>query len=609
MPLKPSNNGRGGYAANLPRPSFSLGQIAAQRAAGINPKTGRARPPMPLVLPQGGGRLGGQPTSLGALATSPMPLGAPGVPPAASPTRQAWKESGPPSPPPTTGYSNQGMFIKPNSSGLDSSYFPSMPAAKPAFTIQDNPAFDLGQGPINLNMGGRPANDGPRQPAPRQVAQPVNQPNGLGTFRAANNPNNAYGGGGGTVMNIPNPAYTQALMQGAQNNAMNSAVAGANQTRVSGPLSSVTGPSGALQNPGLYTAQYNNSPKAQQSIGAMGDVGDARWRANMGPNDTYTDQGQVIRGGGGGSGTGTTGAAGASGSSGAAAGGTSPPNGAQQILDPLVAQFQQAMDDSNAANDARDVRGMTKLETNEARSQADLARMGQSRAQEIRDGARRAEAQGMQNLTARGLANTTNLPTMQRGVQRDANRAMTQLGDVMAQNRYNQNRQNTLDQTSWIFNRDDQGPNYDTLANLALGLAQSQVQPPAFDINDVLSRLGRQPSIQDLLSMLPQMQGGNLQQPNQQFPQLPRVNFPQQQQQIQGGMGNDFIFEGNQNFGGLGGLAQQRQQQQQPPVQQQPQQGGSSATGASYYPGMGYGWMNPDGSFMSEEQWLFENGF
>lgn len=437
-------------------------------------------------------------------------------------------------------------------------------AARPAAAAVANPggAIRSAAQTIGSPASGQSTNNGP-------------QP---GTFRAANNPNNAYGGGGGIGMNIPNPALTQALMMGAQSNAMGNALSQVNDPamRVSGPLNNViTTPGSAGAGLGQWMAQQQNAAHAnigndptRGGVMALSDyVNRPDGSRVLGNPNNYADATQMLGGraprdlspGMGGAGTsggsGSTGGSSAASGSSNAGGGTSPtPNSAQQMLDPLVAQYQAAMDAANASNDQRYDQGLANLAAQRSRSEADLARMGASRAQEIRDNARRAEAQGMQNLTARGLANTTNLPTMQRGVARDANRAQTALGDVMAQNRYNQDRAMTGDLNQWIYQRDDQAPSFDTLANLALGLAQAQVQPPAFDINSVLDRLGRQPSIQDLLSMLPQMPRANLQQPYAQFPYLPGINFPQQGaggnvgQQGQAGPAGGRPFEVNGQF-------------------------------------------------------------
>lgn len=486
------------------------------------------------------------PLNLGALVTRPMALtGAPGVPAATpAPARQATKEA------PVFGGLGSVLGGLARVAG-NSMVGAGNAAARPAAAAVANPggAIRSAAQTIGSAASGQPTNNGP-------------QP---GTFRAANNPNNAYGGGGGIGMNIPNPALTQALMMGAQSNAMGNALSQVNDPsmRVSGPLNNViTTPGSAGAGLGQWMAQqqnaahanigndptrggvmalsdYVNRPDGSRVLGNPNNYADAtQMLGGRAPRDLSPGMGGAGTSGGSGS---TSGSSAASGSSNAG-GGTSPtPNSAQQMLDPLVAQYQAAMDAANASNDQRYDQGLANLAAQRSRADADLARMGQSRAQEIRDNARRAEAQGMQNLTARGLANTTNLPTMQRGVARDANRAQTALGDVMAQNRYNQDRAMTGDLNQWIYNRDDQAPSFDTLANLALGLAQAQVQPPAFDINSVLDRLGRQPSIQDLLSMLPQVPRANLQQPYAQYPYLPNINFPDQ---MQGSGGNDQVGGG-----------------------------------------------------------------
>lgn len=566
------------------------------------------------------------PMNLGALATRPMTMGAPGVP-AATPAapRQATKD-GPGSGVPAnwlkpSGLPTQTYMAADNvDPGIADRFYGNAPRpGSLGFGMTTQQMVQAGQGGFGgaarPNPNGAAANGGAAVRPGAGAPQQPNMQNGLGQLmqqqtqqrpqqRPSNNvywPANSIG---------PASTATASAMIGAQNSAMNNAVGQANNSLVSGPLRSVTGSTGDLQNPGLYTAAYNAAPKAQQTIGAMGDVGDARWNANMGGGGTYTDQGQVI--GGGSAGSGTAGNAGTSGSSNAGAGGTSPsaPNAAQQMLDPLVAQFQGAMDAANASNDQRYDQGLGNLAAQRARSEADLARMGQSRAQEIRDNARQQNASVMQNLTARGLANTTNLPTMQRGVNRDAQRSMTQLGDAMATNRYNQDRAMTGDLNQWIYNREDQAPSYDTLANLALGLNQAQVQPPPFDINDVLSRLGRTPSIQDLLSLMPQLQGGQLQQPNMQYPNLPRINFP-----MQGGAGNDFIAGGPGFVGGGGGLGQLVNRQQPPQnVNLQPPGGGGFAGGGFAGPqgsygggGVGEGYYDANGNwvpYMIDQQGL-----
>lgn len=521
-----------------------------------------ARPIKPApVRPMGGRPQFMLPKAHGTLATQPMALtGAPGVPATTPATaRQATKEA--------PAFGGLGSVL----GGLARVAGNSMvgagnAAARPAAAAVANPggAIRTAAQTVGSAASGQPTNNGP-------------QP---GTFRAANNPNNAYGGGGGIGMNIPNPALTQALMMGAQSNAMGNALSQVNDPsmRVSGPLNNViTTPGSAGAGLGQWMAQQQNAAHAnigndptRGGVMALSDyVNRPDGSRVLGNPNNYADATQMLGGraprdlspgmGGAGTSGGSGSTSGSSAASGSGANSGASPSSPNQLLDPLVAQFQGAMDAANASNDQRYDQGLANLAAQRSRSEADLARMGASRAQEIRDNARRAEAQGMQNLTARGLANTTNLPTMQRGVARDANRAQTALGDVMAQNRYNQDRAMTGDLNQWIYQRDDQAPSFDTLANLALGLAQAQVKPPAFDINSVLDRLGRTPSIQDLLSMLPQLQGGNLQQPYMQYPNLPNINFPQmgaggnvgqQGQAGPAGGGRPFEVNGGQFNGG-----------------------------------------------------------
>lgn len=327
------------------------------------------------------------------------------------------------------------------------------------------------------------------------------------------------------------------MQQMGQNLAMQNAVAAGNQARVSGPLT------------GVYTMPVTPGSAHNQGIGGPNHAAmlaqhvAAAANRHMNPDPTYggqkvlsdyvtdpvtgqrrlgnywdpNDRAMMMTPGGIGNGGGGQGGGGA--------------NTGNSTLDNFLNQMQGARDQANAANEARYQEALGIRRAQQQMAEADINRAGQARAQEIRDNARRADADVVQNLTARGLANTTSAPVLRQGVQREAAKQQTQLGDLLARQRLDANQMLNTNVVDLIREKQDVGPNWDTMANLAMAAAQANSPTPQFPLGQLLSMLS---PVQGIGQM--PMGGGQ-----------PQMMMPQQQPQWQ-----PFQMNGNPNAGGGG---------------------------------------------------------
>lgn len=545
-------------------------------------KPGRVPPAGPPPAPTGSYRTA---TNAGTLATRPMQIGAPAPPgtPAGAP-RQKVKE-----------YQSVYDGIYAAEAKMNDGPQQDSPGWANRLGIAPLPAFQppAGMDTARMVAAAQQGFGGAARPNPNGAAA-----NGGAAVRPQQTRNDGpTNTGGQRSYNVPwaagdhsAAARTAQQMMGAQNYAVGSMMNQVNspQMRVSGPLASVTGSAaGSMQNPGLYAAAYNNSSKAQQTIGAMGDPGDARWRANMGPNDTYTDQGQIIRGNGGGAAAGggnggaapaggAAGGGGAANNAGGAAGGGAGANSGtgNDRVDQIANWYQQAYDDAKAANLERygEAKGM-RTDLRE-RALADLNGSGAQEAKDIRQRYKNVDAQGEQDLIARGLGNSTRRGVMKRGVAREETNDMGRLNERLRQQRIGLDTGLTDEVADLIERRDDTYPDIGQLLDLMRGFGQSGFGQP-----------GYQP--QGGMNFPPINWPGGL--PPFQMPQLPYWMPP-----MQGGEGNDF-FVGGPNFAGG---------RPQPPVNQQLQPppgfagGGGAAAPAvptNVYTGPNAGYWNGTG--------------
>jgi hypothetical protein len=127
-------------------------------------------------------------------------------------------------------------------------------------------------------------------------------------------------------------------------------------------------------------------------------------------------------------------------------------SGASSGLLDIVKQLQKAQADANAANEKRyqDILGM-------------YGSLGQAGETRIAKGEQQAQAKSTQDLTNRGLGNTTITGAMSRGISSDAETARQQLGEGI-----------TRDKAGVMERRTDQGPDMGMYGNLLMQASKAQ---------------------------------------------------------------------------------------------------------------------------------------
>lgn len=328
--------------------------------------------------------------------------------------------------------------------------------------------------------------------------------------------------------------------QNAQNNAMNSAVWQGNNTLVSGPLQSVSSPSGSIQNPGLYTSQmtgqgggenmnryFGNANTEAYSMGFAG-MDDPRYTA-------WVQSGRQRPGTAASAGGGSTATVSTGGKDGVATGGTGTGTGTgttgaetpqQQMLGQLFDSYQAQLDAANAAGLQRYGEGKGELTDLRTRGMNEINRVGSQQAQRIRRDATNARADARAEAVRRGMDNNPASSIAARGIEQDKNDQLRMLGDNVAQQRISTDNTLTNNLTNWIYNRNDNAPDFGQLIDLAKlygesGYGQPMAQFPNYDLSGLgswlnglgnnlgaglnagLGNIGNQ-----LASMLPNMGGG-----------------------------------------------------------------------------------------------------
>ena len=128
-------------------------------------------------------------------------------------------------------------------------------------------------------------------------------------------------------------------------------------------------------------------------------------------------------------------------------------SGGGQLKD-LIGQMQAAQDKANAANEARYLEMMQQFEG--------LGTAGQAR---IQESTARQQAASTQDLTSRGLGNTTITGAMSRGIAREGESATQELGERVA-----------MQKAGAMERRTDQGPDMGMFAQLMQAMMQGQGQ-------------------------------------------------------------------------------------------------------------------------------------
>lgn len=158
----------------------------------------------------------------------------------------------------------------------------------------------------------------------------------------------------------------------------------------------------------------------------------------------------------------------------------------------IMKQLTDAQTQANTANEARYSQGLSTLQTglgtarglfSQARSA--LQNVGQSAASDINLGAKRSLASGKQNLISAGLGNTTITGSLQRGVEADRRRAMTQSEESLAQLQSGLATQEAGAElgaagslASFMASRNDVGPDLGLYANLLQQASSSPTGEP-----------------------------------------------------------------------------------------------------------------------------------
>lgn len=142
-------------------------------------------------------------------------------------------------------------------------------------------------------------------------------------------------------------------------------------------------------------------------------------------------------------------------------------SGGTGLMD-IVKQLQAAQ---TAANKANEERYQDILKQYEGLGQAGMTRIGQAEQQ--------AQAKSTQDLTSRGLGNTTVTGAMSRGISSDAELQRQQLQEGVAEKK-----------AGVMERRTDQGPDMGVYANLLAQASKSQAQQPTENPFDRWARMG-----------------------------------------------------------------------------------------------------------------------
>lgn len=146
---------------------------------------------------------------------------------------------------------------------------------------------------------------------------------------------------------------------------------------------------------------------------------------------------------------------------------------AQQQQQELYQQFQQAMDQANANNQARYEDIVAGYQQNQQQISDYLTNQGQQQQEDIGRQYERFGAQNEQDLISRGLGNTTVRTSTQRGIEEDRGRALRNSQEQIDRQRLQYETAAQQGLLNFMERRTDAGPNYGDLANLAQGLGSA----------------------------------------------------------------------------------------------------------------------------------------
>ena len=136
----------------------------------------------------------------------------------------------------------------------------------------------------------------------------------------------------------------------------------------------------------------------------------------------------------------------------------------------LAQSFQDAIDRANQANEARYRDILGGYQSRYQRGMGMLSGLGQQEARDINELYDNQAAQARQNLTSRGLGNSTLLATMQQGADRERNAELGRLNERMRQQTLATDSGLSGDTLQFMERKNDTGPNLAMLAQLAQGV-------------------------------------------------------------------------------------------------------------------------------------------
>jgi len=148
----------------------------------------------------------------------------------------------------------------------------------------------------------------------------------------------------------------------------------------------------------------------------------------------------------------------------------------RSILQDLYEQFQGAHDKANQANEDRYAQLIGGLEERRERGLGYLDQVGGQMRKDTIHQYRNLASDVGQNMVSSGLSGGSAAQVMQMGVGREKGEALNRLSEGLAMQRFNADMGLDMDRLQAIERREDVGPDYGMLAQLAQQIGSSQPQ-------------------------------------------------------------------------------------------------------------------------------------
>jgi len=148
------------------------------------------------------------------------------------------------------------------------------------------------------------------------------------------------------------------------------------------------------------------------------------------------------------------------------------------LLQNLYDQFQTAHDEANTANEERYQQLIEGLESRRERGLGYLQNYGLQMMQDVKDRYKQFGSDIQNKMIDSGLAGGSRADVMQQGNLREEMSSRRRLGDNLSSQYFNADMQLDLDRLQAIERREDIGPDYGMLAQLAQQIGASQSQQP-----------------------------------------------------------------------------------------------------------------------------------